>query len=101
MKKIVYSFAYWTMTAPVLLASEYKIPDPDAKKILFGADTKVVKGFYTIEWFIKGSAGLFAIMCFISAGNSARQGNYGRAAGAAIGGVISSIGAYLVSTAQS
>ncbi|MCB9229699.1 MAG: hypothetical protein H6618_08820 [Deltaproteobacteria bacterium] len=100
MKNIVTSIICWTITTPVLLAADYKLPDPDAK-ILFGADTKVARGLYTIEWIIKGSAGLFAIMCFVSAGNLARQGNYGRAAGAAIGGVISSIGAYLVATAQS
>ena len=99
MKKIAYSLITWIATAPVLIAADYALKDPDAKS-LFGADSKVVKGLYTIEWIVKAGAAIFAITCFISAGNMARQGHYGRAGGAVVGGVISAIGAYLVSTAQ-
>ena len=80
-------------------SNSYNLPDPTDKG-LFKGTTKVVRGFFTAEWMIKGSAALFSIGCFISSGNLARQGHYGRAAGAAIGGIISSIGAYLVTQVQ-
>ena len=90
----------WLLAAQKLMAAaEFSLNDPAHG--LFDKETKVVKGFYTIEWMVKGSAAIFAITCFVSAGNMARQGNYGRAVGAVIGGVISAIGGYLVATAQS
>jgi hypothetical protein len=67
---------------------------------LFDKSSKVIAGMFTAEWLIKGAAALFAISCFISAGNSARHGDYGKAVGAVIGGIISAIGAYLVSLSQ-
>ena len=79
-------------------ADSFTLADPD--KGIFKSGTKVVDTVFTLEWLIKGGAGLFAITCFIGAGNLARQGNYGRAAGAVIGGIIASIGAYLVSISQ-
>ena len=102
MKVTITTIFLWTMTVLITSAAEgsgsYELADPS--KSLFGSETKVVKGFYTAEWMIKGSAALFSIGCFITSGNLARQGHYGRAAGAAIGGVISSLGAYLVGTSQ-
>lgn len=76
----------------------FKLVDPGANTMFHD---QVLKGMNTAEWVIKGSAGLFAISCFVGAGNYARQGNYGRAAGAVIGGVIASLGAYLVTLSQS
>ncbi len=75
--------------------SSFKINDP-TNSLLFDGNSKVVTGFKSVEWIIHMSAGLFAITCFITAGNYARQGQVGRAAGAAIGGVISVLGAYFV-----
>ncbi len=85
-------------TQKIFAAAEFALNDPAHG--LFDKETKVIKGFYTIEWMVKGSAAIFAITCFVSAGNMARQGNYGRAVGAVIGGIISAIGGYLVATAQ-
>ena len=79
-------------------ALDFTIADPDNG--IFDSASKITKTMHTAEWIIKGSAGLFAITCFVSAGNLARQGQYERAAGAAIGGIIASIGAYLVHLSQ-
>ena len=77
---------------------DFTIADPS--KGIFGADSKVAQTMHTAEWIIKGGAGLFAISCFVSAGNLSRQGQYGRAGGAVLGGIIASIGAYLVHLSQ-
>ncbi len=79
-------------------AEIFTLKDPE--KGLFKAGTKVVDTVYTAEWLIQGGAGLFAITCFVGAANLSRQGNYGRAAGAVIGGIIASLGAYLVKISQ-
>lgn len=79
-------------------SSSFVLQDP--QKGIFENSSKVITGMFTAEWLVKGSAALFAITCFISAGNSARQGDYGRATGAVIGGIIAAIGAYLVSISQ-
>ena len=81
-----------------LYAVDFAISDP--ANGLFDKTSKVAQTVFTAEWLIKGSAGLFAISCFVAAGNLARQGQYGRAGGAAVGGIIASIGAYLVSLSQ-
>ena len=72
----------------------------DPEKSLFGNASKVVQGVHSADWLVKVSAALFAITCFVSAGNLARQGEYGRAAGAVIGGIIAALGAYFVSMVQ-
>ena len=77
---------------------DFTIADP--AKGIFGAGSKISQTMYTAEWIIKGGAGLFAISCFVSAGNLARQGQYGRAGGSVIGGIIASIGGYLVHLSQ-
>ncbi len=88
-----------TMTASTLVyAVDFAISDP--AKGIFGSDSKVIQTMYAAEWIIKGGAGLFAISCFVSSGNYARQGQYGRAGGAMVGGIIASIGAYLVHLSQ-
>ena len=105
-KFTVANVLYFLSSSVILLADEaaktpagdFKISD--ANSGLFDSGSKVVAGMHSAEWIIKGSAALFSISCFISAGNSARQGDYGRAAGAVIGGIIAAIGAYLVSLAQ-
>lgn len=100
MKNITVIFSSFVMSSLVRAAgADFTIADPT--KGLFGADSKVTQTMMTAEWIIKGSAGLFAISCFVSAGNLARQGQYGRAGGAVVGGIIASIGAYLVHLSQS
>ena len=79
--------------------SSFTIKDPTSKS-LFLDGSKVAQGVFSAEWLVKVSAALFAITCFISAGNLARQGEYGRAAGAVIGGIIAALGAYFVSFVQ-
>ncbi len=98
MKNLVVIFSSLIVSANVK-ATDFTIADPT--KGIFGADSKVTQTMHTAEWIIKGGAGLFAISCFVSAGNLARQGQYGRAGGAVVGGIIASIGAYLVHLSQS
>lgn len=99
MKRITAIFSSFIVSNIARAAGgDFTIADPN--KGIFGADSKVAETMHTAEWIIKGSAGLFAISCFVSAGNLARQGQYGRAGGAVIGGIISSIGAYLVHLSQ-
>ena len=101
MKRILHLVALTVFTKPFLLLAEestnqaFTISDPGSG-LLLEKGSKVVSGVKSIEWLINMGAGLFAITCFISAGNLARQGQVGRAAGAAIGGVISVLGAYFV-----
>lgn len=85
--------------APFLVAEEFAIKAPKEGG-MFSKEGHISSLVYTSEWLVKGSAGLFAIVCFIGAGNYARQGHYGRAAGSLIGGVITSIGSYLVHFSQ-
>lgn len=82
-----------------LLAEEFQI-DAATSNQLFGEDHKIAKGMMSAEWLVKGGAGIFAITCFISSGNAARGGQYGRATGAFIGGLIAAMASYLVSFSQ-
>ncbi len=101
MKKFVAIISSFTVSAiaKAVGSGDFTVADPTNG--IFGTDSKVSQMMHTAEWIIKGGAGLFAISCFVSAGNLARQGQYGRAGGAVIGGIIASIGAYLVHLSQS
>ena len=83
----------------LLAADDLTIPDPGTGA-LFGADTKVVKGLMSIDMFVKAGTGIFALMCFISSANAARSGQYGRSAGAFLGGIIAALAGYLVTTVR-
>lgn len=98
MKKLLEIYLLLGSSA-MLYADDFSITDPADG--LFDKTSKVAKTVFTADWLIKMGAGLFAISCFVSAGNLARQGQYGRAGGAAVGGIIASIGAYLVNLSQS
>lgn len=99
MKKVATVLSSMSFSAITYAAGgDFTIADPS--KGIFDSASKVAQTMYTAEWIIKGGAGLFAISCFVSAGNLARQGQYGRAGGAVVGGIIASIGAYLVHLSQ-
>lgn len=83
---------------PWIAFADFVVTDPVGG--LFDNTTKVSQGVKTVSWLINMSSGLFSIVCFISAGNYARQGNIGRASGAAIGGVIAALGAYFVTAVR-
>lgn len=97
MKKL--GFLLLSLTTTLANAADFAIQDPS--KGIFDTQSKVAQTMFSVEWIVKGGAGLFAISCFVSAANLARQGQYGRAGGAVIAGIISSIGPYLVSLSQS
>ncbi len=95
---LVSSYAFVYADDKTQDVSSFVLKDPD--KGLFETGSKVARGLFSAEWLVKGSAAIFAITCFVSAGNLARQGEYGRAAGAVVGGMIAALGAYFVSFVQ-
>lgn len=103
-KKLSVGSLVYLISSAVLYAkddtssSSFVLADP--QNGLFEKGSKVAQGLFSAEWLIKGSAAIFAISCFVSAGNLARQGEYGRASGAVVGGMIAALGAYFVSFVQ-
>ena len=86
---------FWFQSA-VLKA--YSIGSPTGS--LFSSADKPVQMMVFLDWAIRGSSGLFAIACFMSAGNYAREGHYGRCMGACIGGFIGALAVYFIDIVQ-
>lgn len=94
--KRIHSAVLLFISYPMTLLADgqsFSIGDP---KGLFDKESTIGKGFVSADWMVTACSGLFAIVCFVSAGNYARQGHWGRSVGAFVGGIISAIGIYLV-----
>ena len=81
----------------VFATESFELPTPTAG--VFQEGGKVVQISQSVNWFIKAGGGAVALFCFISAGNAFRQGNYERAFGALVGGLVSALASYFVGEA--
>ena len=83
----------WAHSVPIL-ADALTIIDP--VEGLFDKTDKPAQGVRSAQWLITALVGMLSVICFISAGNYLREGQWGRGISALIGGIVTALGAAFV-----